>query len=145
MRTLAAILVLAPLLAAAPDFSGSWKMDPARTDFGMLPAPSVFERVIRHTEPKLETKTRQVGQRGETNTEASMTTDGKENSITISGRPAHVKAQWEGDTTRRETPQGEVTLIERWVLASDAKSLTITAKVVTPAGEVPLKIHLEKQ
>src|SRR5262245_60884002 len=38
---------------AKPNFSGSWKMDTARSDFGPVPAPVPMDRKITHAEPSL--------------------------------------------------------------------------------------------
>src|SRR5277367_4263573 len=49
---------------AAPNFSGDWKMNIAKSDFGPVPAPEVLTRAIKHTDPALEIATHQKGARG---------------------------------------------------------------------------------
>jgi hypothetical protein len=62
---------------AAPNLTGEWKMNIAKTDYGPLPAPEIFTRTITHNDPSLEYKTTQKGPQGEINTEIKYTTDGK--------------------------------------------------------------------
>jgi hypothetical protein len=52
-RALIAVLLTTVLTATAPaadkpNFSGEWKMDAAKSDFGQLPAPTSFVRKIAH-------------------------------------------------------------------------------------------------
>ena len=40
-----------------PNLSGEWKMNPAKSDFGAMPAPEVLTRVIKHSDPSLQITT----------------------------------------------------------------------------------------
>jgi hypothetical protein len=48
------LTVFAGLSLAKPNFTGQWKMDAGKSDFGQFPAPEKFERKITHNEPSLE-------------------------------------------------------------------------------------------
>ena len=63
---------------AKPNLSGTWKLDPSKSEFGAMPGPSSMTRVITHNDPSMAVKTTQAGQRGEFTTELKYTTDGKE-------------------------------------------------------------------
>src|SRR5271170_6669855 len=54
---------------AAPNFSGDWKMNIAKSDFGGIPAPELLTRVIRQNGINLEYSTRQKGASGDVTTE----------------------------------------------------------------------------
>ncbi len=144
-----AVTLFAALAFAKPDFTGDWKMDPAKSDWGFLPAPEVLDRKITHKDPKLDVATKQSGVRGESKTESKLTTDGVETTVNMNGRETKATAKWDGDVLVVEVKwtnaQGDFALIERWKLAEDGKSISIEAKVTLPAGDVPLKIHLDKR
>ena len=50
--TLALIAVSAGF-AAAPNFSGDWKLNAGKSSFGQFPAPSSMTQKVTHAEPKL--------------------------------------------------------------------------------------------
>src|SRR5689334_10306122 len=98
---IAALCVLSASLAAAAadktNFSGQWKMNAAKSDFGIIPAPSVFDRKIDHKDPAINITTHQVGQQGEQTLQTALRTDGKE---TINKYPAGESkstAKWVGN------------------------------------------------
>ena len=89
----AAILATSLFLAAshaqaAANFSGEWKMNVAKSDFGQVPAPEVLTRSIQHHDPVLEYKSYQKGVQGEVTTEIKYTTDGKPCVNTVQDMPA---------------------------------------------------------
>src|ERR1700739_227452 len=79
MRTMGLALFLGMLSEASTEinFSGEWKMDPARSSFAPLPAPDTLVRKISHQGSHLKIITTQWGQQREITTELSYTTDGK--------------------------------------------------------------------
>ena len=124
---------------AKPNLTGTWKLDPAKSEFGPMPGPSSMTRVIDHNDPAMAVKTTQAGQRGEFTTELKYTTDGKESVNTT--RMGEVKSMvaWDGDTLvvkyKLNTPNaGELNFEERWEVEGGGKSMTVKTKV-TGAGE----------
>jgi hypothetical protein len=73
--------------ADRPDFSGVWKLDAARSDFGPVPGPSEATHVIHHEEPRLRLTTDSAGFMGERHTELELLTDGSEQTHTVDGNP----------------------------------------------------------
>ncbi len=148
-RTLLLAFASTMLFAAdKPVFSGKWSIDLAKSDFGMMPPPSKFERDIEHQDPSLKLKTVQASQRGEVSTESAFTTDGKEATIKVRNRDAKVVAKWNGDklsiTTKSEFNGMEISQAETWVLASDGKTLTIDNAISTPQGDFTAKLVFAK-
>ena len=92
-RALFLAMLLTVPLAAAPNFSGSWILNTAKSDYGQFPAPEVMTREIRHNDPVLSLSTYQKGAQGELTTDLTYTTDGKP---AING-PNQGSAHWEGD------------------------------------------------
>jgi hypothetical protein len=151
-RTLQSIFGLIAALGiaqAAPNFTGTWKMNIAKSDFGPAPAPAELTRNIKHTDPNLEIKTHQKGDQGEVSTELKYTTDGKSCVNKVNGSDAKGTAKWEGDNLIIESTrdfQGMVLLSkETWMLSDGGKTLTINNHITVPQGEFDLKLVLEKQ
>ena len=151
-RLFLSLLVTGALTAAfaKPNFSGNWKRNASKSDFGPAPGPSSMTREIKHDEPNLELKTTQVGQQGESTTEAKYTTDGKE---TINKTPrGDLKGamKWDGDVLawdyKVENPQaGQITISDRWTLSEDGKTTTVKTKITGGFGEFERTLVLEKQ
>ncbi|MBM3811188.1 MAG: hypothetical protein FJW20_06080 [Acidimicrobiia bacterium] len=148
-RTILIALAAALPCAAAPNFGGKWKLDPAKSDFGPLPVPEVFKRSINHEEPNLEVDTTQSGRQGEVTSKMKYTTDGKESVNTLRGAEVKSVVKWDGDTLvvtyKRETQQGEINVEERWALSEDGKVTTINSKISGSFGDLDMKTVLNKE
>ena len=145
----AVVLFAGALVAAQPNFSGEWKMNVAKSDFGPVPAPEVFTRTIKHADPSIEYSTRQKGEQGDVTTEIKYTTDGKPCVNKINGSDAKGTAKWDGDKLVVESVrdfQGmQLTSKETWTLSDGGKTLTINNHISVPQGEFDMKLVLEKQ
>ena len=135
----------------APNFSGEWKMNVAKSDFGPTPAPQLLTRVIKHQDPSLEITTHQKGARGEATTELKYTTDGKPAVNKVQGREAKGTARWEGGTlvieSWLEVQAGmEIKGKEVWALSDAGRTLTIRNHFSVPQqGEFETTLVFEKQ
>ncbi|HAX44380.1 MAG TPA: hypothetical protein PLF84_10180 [Bryobacteraceae bacterium] len=147
---MALVVALALPAADKPDFSGSWKLNSARSDFGPMPPPDKWDMVVEHKDPSLKVKTTMANaQMGERNDEAEYATDGTEKA---NGATTAV-VTWEGalivfKTSRKVNMQGEQVEIkgeEKWSLSEDGKTLTVDAKLTAPMGEFQMKRVLDKQ
>jgi len=154
-RTLKPILCVLSISAAmglaqaASNFSGEWKMNIAKSDFGPAPAPEELTRSIKHSDPSLEIKTHQKGAQGEISTELKYTTDGKPCVNKVNGSDAKGTAKWDGDNliieSIREFQGMQLQSKETWILSDGGKTLTINNHIAVPQGEFDLKLVLEKQ
>ncbi len=146
---LTAIAAFALPAAAVPNFSGKWKMDASKSDFGPMPAPTVFNRTVTHEDPAMEVATTQSGRQGEATTTLKYTTDGKESVNTIRGAEVKSIAKWDGAVLvvsyKRETPQGDIAVEERWSMSEDGKTTTINSKISGSFGDFEIKTVLDKQ
>lgn len=137
------------LQAAKPDFSGTWKLNASRSDFGAMPAPDSRTDRITHHDPDLTDSFTQSSQMGEVTAEMKYATDGKETINSVRGSEIKTTAKWEGDdltVNGKGSLQGaDFTFADRWSLAADGKTLTIKRHVNSPMGETDQKIVLEKQ
>jgi hypothetical protein len=150
MKTLLVWIATAALAAAAPNFSGEWKMNPAKSEFGPVPAPEVLTRSIKHADPSLQYSTHQKGAQGDVTTEVKYTTDGKPVTNKINGTDSIGTAKWQGDNlviqSTREIQGMQIESKETWSLDADKKTLTISNHLTIPGqGEFDMKLVLEKQ
>lgn len=153
-RSYTAIIVGLLLCSAAavaadkPDFSGNWKLNTEKSDFGPMPKPEKADYVISHKEPELNVKSTAVTQMGEVVNEVKISTDGKEFTNNMRGQEIKGTAKWEGQVlivTQRLDMQGtEIKVVQRWAMAEDGKSITQEVTISTPQGELKQKAILDK-
>jgi hypothetical protein len=141
-RALVLISVLSVPSAAAPNLSGSWMLNLAKSQYGQFPAPEVMTRTIRHQDPALSMSTFQKGAQGEVTSELKYTTDGKP---VVNGENKGT-ARWDRDKlvieTSRDYQGVKLTQREEWTLSADGK--TIATHVKLPNGEFDVKQVFEK-
>lgn len=147
-NTLLAV-ALAVAAQAAPNFTGEWKMNIAKSDFGPVPAPSELTRSIQHKDPNLSIKTHQKGAQGDITTELKYTTDGKPCMNKVNGSDSAGTAKFEGDNlvieSTRDFQGMQLRTKETWSLSDGGKTLTIQNHIQVPQGEFDAKLVLEKQ
>ena len=140
---LVAALMAFPL-AAAPNLSGSWMLNLAKSQYGQFPAPEVMMRTIQHKDPAISMSTYQKGAQGEVTTELKYTTDGKP---AVNGENKG-SAHWDNDKlvieTSRDYQGTRLTQREEWTLSADGRTLTIATHVKLPNGEFDVKQVFEK-
>jgi hypothetical protein len=153
-RFLAGLLAAALMVAGAPlraqqkpDFSGNWKMNQAKSNWGAAPAPNSFIRKIVHAEPSISINEEQDTAVGVQQTQRKMTTDGKESTFDVGGADVKATANWEGSTLFVVTTIDVlgVSYKDRMSLAPDGKTLTSVVRVDTPGGAVDVTVVFDKQ
>lgn len=146
-------LAVAAIAADKPDFTGNWKLDAAKSDFGQMPAPEKMERLIDHKDPSIKIKTTQSTPNGDRTMDTAYTLDGKEQKQETPRGVVMYTPKWEGaivviDSKRTMNVQGqqvEITGVERWSLSEDGKTMTVDSKMVAPMGELTMKAVFAKQ
>jgi hypothetical protein len=149
LHFIACLLATSVAAFGAPNFTGDWKLNAGKSDFGPMPAPSVLNQKIQHDDPALSLSTKQVGERGEMETQSKYSTDGKETTNKMRGNDMKSVAKWSGDklkiTSKADFNGNEITINETWSLSADGKTLTVERKVAAPQGEFESKVVLDKQ
>ena len=144
LRQAVLTFLLAVPLAAAPNLSGNWILNLAKSQYGQFPAPEVMVRQIQHQDPALSMSTYQKGAQGEVTTELKYSTDGKPS---VNGENKG-SAHWENDKlvidAGRDYQGTQLTQREEWTLSADGKTLTIATRVKLPNGEFDVKQVFEK-
>jgi hypothetical protein len=142
-----AAVASAATVSKKPDFSGDWKMNAAKSNYGQIPAPTSFVRKIFHAEPKLMIVEEQSGGGSDGTVTRKMTTDGKPTSIDINGTPVTCSATWDGTALIATTAvdSAGVTFTDKMSLSEDGKSLTSLVKVTSNQGEGEITIVFDRQ
>lgn len=134
---------------AKPNFTGDWKLNAAKSDFGPMPPPEKLTMKIDHKEPNINVKQAQSGPQGDMEADIKYTTDGKETTNTIGPMEAKSTATWEADvlviSTKLNLGGTDLTIKGKWTLSEDGKTLTNAAHIVSPQGEIDITYVLEKQ
>ena len=153
-RFLAGVLAAALIVAGAPlraqqkpNFSGDWKINQVKSNFGAVPAPDTFTRKIVQTETSITIDEVQSSPLGEQQTSRKMTTDGKESTFDVNGADVKATATWEGSTLVAITKVDVLgmTYNDRMSLSSDGKVLTSVVKLDTPQGALDITVVFDKQ
>ncbi len=144
----AAVLTVPAMAAGKPDFTGEWKLNVDKSNFGPIPPPTSETQKIDHKDPVVKISTAHNGMDGEYTTDLTYTTDGKESKNTVRGQEAKSIAKWDGDALAVDTKvdyQGmEITLKVTMKLSEDGKTINATTKIVTPQGDFDMATVFEK-
>src|SRR5437879_3745758 len=125
------LLVGLSFAAAQPNFSGIWKMDAEKSDWGPVSAPVSVEYVIRHVGSKISFNYTQDGM----TSRVDITPDNEERiTSTTAENATWTRAYWSGDVLvlearerRRFGTQTNVgpSWTSRWSLSSDGQQFII--------------------
>lgn len=133
----------APVVASAgphPNFSGVWKLNTAKSDFGVMPAPDMRMDTIDHSDPTLKVSRKENGPEGAREYVLSMTTDGKETVNSLGGADAKITAAWDGPglviNFKLKIQDNDIAIRQVATLSPDGKTLTNKAHVSMAMGEM---------
>ena len=132
------------------NFTGTWKMNPAKSDFGRGAGLTSRLDRISHNDPNLnDTIISQTIEQGEITSTMSYTTDGRESTNYPIGIEYKSSARWVGDELvieSRSPARGQANLKDRWSLSPDGQTLTIRRHASAGlAGSADLKIVFDRQ
>jgi len=134
---------------AKTDFSGTWKLNAGKSDFGQMPAPDSMTQKITHQDPSLKVNVASTGGMGDMTYDFSYTTDGKECVNHMGDNEFKSTLKWDGDDLVVDIKGSfggtDFTAKDRWTLSGDGKTLTITQHFSSAMGEGDVKEVLDKQ
>lgn len=142
--------LLSALIAAAqskPDFSGTWKADISKSNFGPMPAPQSAILKVEHKDPSFKLVSITVSDAGERTFEVTFTTDGKECTNFVGNTEVKSVLKWDGDALLMEhrTVGGEVVVKDRWTLSEGGQVLTLVRHWSGSQGELTQTLVHQKQ
>ena len=134
-----------------PNFSGTWKLNTVKSDFGMFPPVESGTEVIKHADPNLKISTTVEKGQGKQQFTLNYTTDGKE-SVNKMG-PGEMKSTvtWAGNVLVIDSKLNfndadkDMTIKDKWTLSEDGKTKTIDSHLASAMGETDQKLIFEKQ
>jgi hypothetical protein len=134
---------------AKPNYSGTWKLNVAKSDFGPIPGPDTRTDVIEHSDPTLKVSTSQDGAQGKQEYTLNMTTDGKEAINRPGGLEVKSIGGWEANNlvinVKLKFQDNDVEAKTTWLLSEDGKTMTQNQHLTTAMGELDQKMIFEKQ
>ena len=158
MRFASSVAAVAVLAAAAPGVSqaqtvpnltGTWVLQLDKSDFGMMPGPQSRTDVIDHQEPKLTIKRTATSAAGETTASLVYEVDGKPYKNLVGPSEVTSTLKWEGGilvmASTISTPQGDVTITDRYTLSADGQTLTQARTLSLQGQEASQTFVLAKQ
>ena len=162
-RLLAAMLVIGAMAgaqaqtapAAKPDFTGNWKLNVAKSDFGPVPQPTSETDVVTQTGDAFKVAIVQLGAVGDQNYTLNLKVGGDMTPVAADAFPPTAgfrlvssKAEWAGRVlvvTQKATYQGgPVDISTRWTLSDDGKVITKTTAYSLDQGNFVTTTVFEK-
>lgn len=152
-RTLAAAVLLAAGAAHAqtkPDLSGTWQLNPAKSDFGQMPAPSNATMVVTQSATSIKLVQSMAGPAGTQSNTQEFALDGQEKTITgMDGQPAMSTGKIDSGMVMidiKANRQGaDIRQAMRFVPSPDGKSMTLRQEIATPMGALTMKLVFDKK
>ena len=151
LTLLSAIALSAALTQAQdkPNFSGSWKLNVAKSDFGPLPGPEKMDRTITHGDPDMSIHTVQSGPQGDATTDTKYKTDGSDVTNKMRGQDIKTVAKWDGAKLtvkyKFEAQGAEISIVDVWSLAAGGQQMTVVSSITAPQGEFARTMLFDKQ
>lgn len=146
---LLALTVFTVVAQQKTDFSGTWKLNVAKSDFGALPAPEGRTDVITHKDPSLIDAVTAATAEGKQEYTAKYTTDGKEAVNMIGPREIKSTIKWDGSSvvfmSKFQYGDADVVGENKWTLSADGKTLTMSIHYTSSMGETDQTLVYEKQ
>ena len=153
MKSIVSVLfVLATLAGTAaaadkPNFSGEWKMNAAKSNFGGLPAPTAVVRKVTHAEPSLVIVEDQTSDLGTQTATRKYTTDRKETTFEANGAEVKGSAVWDGNAIVVNSTVDAIGLrfTDRMTLSEDGRTLTSAVHITSAQGEIEITLVFDRQ
>lgn len=140
----------APKEESRPNFSGTWVMNPQKSDWGQMAPPDSMRYVIRHTGGNLVLLSTQNG----VDNRLDVTTDGQER-VTQTDAESEILARvyWDGKTLlwqgrRKAKPAHQIDPLSwtsHWSLSDDGRTLTVKRQIVVVQGTFDQTIQFDKK
>jgi hypothetical protein len=149
IATFALLLALSGYAQTQPNFTGTWKLNVGKSDFGPVGGPDSRTDVIVQTEGMIKDDVNSDGQQGKISYTLNLKTDGTETMVHIANRDIKISGKWEGPllvvNQKFDYEGNPITAKNTWTLSSDGNTFTISSHINSPMGEFDQKQVFEKQ
>ncbi len=146
-RALCVLLFSACVWASDPDYSGQWKLNSALSSVGSLPEPPAATLIVVHKGVRIHCTS--VPRDGAAKVSWDYTTDRKEAKYRIGDTSRSSILKWEGNAllvnTLVNTRDRTYSVMDRWKMSRDGKTLTIRRQIEGMTGEAEATLVYEKQ
>jgi hypothetical protein len=150
MFAVSTVLLFAASLVAQgkTNFSGTWKLNVSKSDFGPLPGPTSRVDVIEHKDPALKVTTTAETAQGNQSFTSNFTTDGKE--VVNKRGPQELKSilTWDGSklvvNSKLNMNDQDIAIKAVWSLSADGNTLTQNVHLAAQMGEADQVMVYEK-
>jgi len=139
-----AALAIATSASAKPNFSGTWRLNKAKSNYGPVAAPARMERKIVHEDPMLKMVIVQANDEGERTLEQVYKTDGSPSVNKVGTREITSVAKWDGEVLVISSERGDSAQSERWNLSQDGSVLTLVNRIKSPKGNFEVIVVMER-
>jgi hypothetical protein len=134
----------------APNLTGTWKLNIAKSDFGQVPPPDTRTEVITDNEPAIKIVASWTGgPQGDGGNTMDLDTTGKETTSQIMGNDAKNTAKWDGQAlvvnTTISMQEADIAVKSTYNVSADGKTLTVAVHVTGPMGAMDMKSVYDKQ
>ncbi|HXW55730.1 MAG TPA: hypothetical protein VEJ67_08290 [Candidatus Cybelea sp.] len=139
------------------DYTGTWKLNVDKSDFGPVPGPSSETQVIEQSGETVKVNVRAETEQGKTEFLMTLVTDGKQVSVPADDPLAHpapeatleaMAASWDGNVlvvNEKLTYGGDpVSGVARYTLSPDGKVLTIHSDYTSQMGDASRTFVFDK-
>ena len=156
-RSLAAAALVVCSAAAsaqpkAPDFSGQWELNVGKSDFGQMAQMAPTKATLTVTQSGSAIKLVQAVSTpmGDQNNTQEFALDGQDHTVPgMDGQPATAAAKVDGEAvvmnTKMSRQGADITMISRWSLSPDGKTLTVARDIASPMGAMTMKLVYDKK
>jgi hypothetical protein len=139
-----------------PDFSGTWNLNVAKSDFGPVPGPSSETIVIGQTGSDVKESAKYEDDQGKHDYTLAYATDGTQIVYPADSAPVigmvtlqKLKATWQGNSlvmteALKYQEDGDVTGTITRSLSADGKIMTIDFDLMTPMGAMARKMLFDR-
>jgi hypothetical protein len=145
----ALLLALSGYAQTKPNFTGTWKLNVGKSDFGPIGGPDSRTDVIVQSEGMIKDDVNSDGQQGKISYSLNLKTDGTEAMVHIANRDITISAKWDGPSLimnqKFDYEGNAITAKNTWALSSDGNTFTISSHINSPMGELDQKQVFEKQ
>ena len=138
------LCALTAIAQTKPDFSGTWKMNAAKSKFERGGPAGIIIK-FEQKETGLSEVLTLTGDNGERKVEATYSADGKESDVQMGPEGAKGSIKWEGETLVIVWKGGDRSFTRKCKLSADGKTMTLEVVQVGENGTVTDMVVFDKQ